>query len=137
MQILETTPTYYRVQLPSGQVLTIAKTEGTTQMLGAGGAAPNAGAQAGPSPVQGMADGGMVAPEFLPPPVDPLSEILGTVEAPLIYEGAPGMPAMPPVVGGVVGQNPKLDLLKKVAEPWMAPQGAGDVLFGIVPRFAA
>ena len=107
MQILETTPTYYRVQLDSGQVLTIAKTAGTTQMLGAGGAGPNAGAQSAPSPVQGMAGGGVMPgeidpyagdtigmgvtlPEFLP---DPFTQ---TVQTGVVPQFGPGQVAAPP-----------------------------------------
>ena len=129
MQILETTPTYYRVQLPSGQVLTIAKTAGTTQMLGAGGAGPNAGA----SPEQGMAGGGMVAPEYLPEPLDPLAEILGTVQAPLIRE-VPAPQAMAPVVGNgpqTTGQK-VLDVAGKMLEPWQSAPNAMD-LAGPIP----
>ena len=107
MQLLETTPTYYRVQLDSGQVLTIAKTAGTTQMLGAGGAGPNAGAQSAPSPVQGMAGGGVMPgeidpyagdtigmgvtlPEFLP---DPFTQ---TVQTGVVPQFGPGQVAAPP-----------------------------------------
>lgn len=138
MQILETTPTYYRVQLPSGQVLTIAKTPGTeammqAQMPGSAGAAPVAGQQA-QQPMPGMADGGMIAPEYLEP-IDPLEQVLGTVEAPLVYEGAPGMPAMPAVVGGgPQAGNPATGVMGRVLEPWMTAPNAGD-LVGPVPGF--
>lgn len=130
VQIIETTPTYYKVQLPSGQVLTIAKTPGTTQMLGAGGAAPNAGAQV--QPAAGMAGGGVIAPEFLPEEIDPLEAAMGTVTAPEIFTGP-----MPAVVGGGVQQTAPqqaLGVAGKALEPWMTAPNAGD-LVGPVPGF--
>ena len=121
MQILETNPKYYRVQLPSGQVLTIARTAGTDALV---------------QSKAGLAGGGVIAPEFLPPEPDPFEQALGTAETPLIRE-VPAEMASQPVVGGGVPPNPKLDVLKKVAEPWMQPYGLGDVLFGPVPKIAA
>lgn len=91
MNVIETTPSYYRVQMPDGQVITIARTQGTDALV-------QSQQNLSGSPQQGLADGGTVqpdyvtAPEFQPEPIDPMAAL--STPVPMM-----NMQPMPPVVG--------------------------------------
>ena len=105
MQILETSPKYYRVQLPSGQVLTIARTPGTDALvqskagLAGGGVMPGEiDPYAGETIAQGVS-----LPELLP---DPFTQAVRNPIAPTVPPLAAPMPlATPPPAGPMVGRG--------------------------------
>ena len=107
MQVIEDTPTYYRVQMPSGEVMTIAKTPGTQAMVQAqtlGGAGRPADYVTAPdlqAPVPDALDAATSTPvpmmntRPLPPVVGGGgASTLSTVQAPK------------PTIGGLLGLNP-------------------------------
>lgn len=96
MQIIETNAKYYRVQLPSGQVLTIARTPGTDALVQSkSGLAGGGMVQPGLiDPYAGDTIGmGVTLPEFLPDP------FVQAVQTGVVPQYGPGQTAQPPGPG--------------------------------------